>query len=175
MSLTISVEGDVRAILADLERVEKRHVRLATLRALNRTLAWVRTRAKREIAAQVGVPVTLANRRLYQRKATPAIQSVMIGLVLRPIPAVFLPHHQTRTGVKAGRHSFRSAFIASDPDGREMIFRRLSTKAHPIDAVKIPVAATGQAILESLTRDKARARFKELFEKDLAWRLSRGA
>jgi len=68
-----------------------------------------------------------------------------------------------------------SAFIASDPDGREMIFKRLGSTAHPIDAVKIPVAQAGQAVLERYTRDKARARFKELFERDLAWRLSRGA
>lgn len=175
MSLTVRIDGDMDAILKDLEQVQKRHVPLATVRALNRTLAWMRTRAKREIAAEVGVPVALANRWMRQRKGTLSNRAIMVGLLLRPIPAVRLPHRQTRTGVRAGKHAFEGAFIASDPDGREMVFKRLTRKAHPIDAVKIPVAQAGQTILERYTRDKARARFAELFEKDLAWRLSRGA
>jgi len=92
MSLTINIEGDMRAILADLERVQNRHVPLATVRALNRTLAWMRTKAKREIASEVGVPIALANRWMRQRKGTLSNRAIMVGLLLRPIPAVRLPH-----------------------------------------------------------------------------------
>ena len=186
MALKIDVRGDVKAILRDLNAIQRRHVPRATVRALNRTMSWVRTQAKRKLAAHLQIQAGVASKQMRITKAKLGYRSALLSLNTRPISAIRLKARETATGVRAGRHAFPGAFIATGVGGHRHVFKRTGERrvmkagrrqgkvAEVIDAVKIPVEPMGTALVGTIVTERSGARFVQEFQRDLAYRLRRG-
>lgn len=90
----------------------------ASRRAINKTLSWVRTHGRRALAHTAGIPVKALNARgrvsVVRAGRNQLGGEVWFGYL--PIAAAFVGKvRQTRTGARAGRHSFPGAFVAEMP------------------------------------------------------------
>jgi len=168
--LTINVKGDMRRILRHADAVQRRHVPAATVRALNRTMSWVRTQAKREGAAALKVPVGHVNRRMRSYKASKKNRSALLTFITGGISAATLKPRQTKKGVTAGRHRFAGAFVAKGIAGKTVVFKRKAPSPYPLEGKKID---TGPAVrrITNVVRDSSRDRFNFEFERDLKARI----
>ena len=114
----------------------------AIVRALNRTIASVRTLVIREIADDTGLANKDIRPSIGVTNATfsrPAARLVVTG---RRIPLIAFDARQTLRGVtyigRRGRGEIRGAFIATMASGHRGVFKRRGVARLPIDELKGP-------------------------------------
>lgn len=170
----VNVQGDMNKILSHAKRLHYYDAYLANVTALNRTVRWLRTQAKRRVAAAAQVPVGPVNRRLVITKArrsrTGREPAAWLGMLQRPVPVIQLGARETRSGVTAGRHRYDGAFKGQGHGGYIQVFRRLGPRAHPIDAVKIDLAPH-RPLVDGLVMRESGGRWRLEFHRALAARL----
>lgn len=142
---SIGLEGVIAAFQADAEQI-----RAASRRAVNKTLKWVWTRARRDIAAHVGVAQKLLANRFHVKEARALSGGAVSGSAwigvnpIRVTAEAFGKLTQTKTGARAGKHTFPGAFVFLTPKkDKPGIYRRRGKKRTPIDMVKIEVEDDG--------------------------------
>lgn len=97
----------------------------AEIRALNKTARWVKTQVVRETsqAAKIAGKIVRDRIRILRASKRRAFAKVWYGL--NPIPARLLGNvRQTKSGVRAGRHSFPGAFVTGFKSGRTGVYQR---------------------------------------------------
>lgn len=84
-AINVSVEGSMRTIIEDLERIHRQHVPDATVRALNRTAKHVQSLVKKELSAQLKIPQKVAATRLPIARASRRRLDAVLYLKHRPM------------------------------------------------------------------------------------------
>ena len=136
-------------------------LRAASKRAVNKTLKWIWTRARRDIAGHVGVAQKLLINRFQVRDARILASGVASGSAwigvnpLRVTRELFGPLTKTPTGARAGRHQFPGAFVFLTPKkDKPGIYKRRGKKRTPIDLVKIEVDSDEtRALIDRIAND----------------------
>jgi|GEM_PF-1286696 len=188
---TLNVKADYKAMLRDMDNVQRRIAPAAAAAALNKTGATARTSATRTLAREKKVsPQRLVRDRLTLRKAHRNALTVTIALTKLTIPLIELGEpRQTRSGVRVKRHDVPGGFVATSPSGHRGVFRRTGAQKRltrqgryagtgilrePIAENRIflqPLA--GEIILRELTGPKGRQSWSANLTRELKWRLEK--
>lgn len=177
MTVSIRISGDLKKITKHATELERRHIPAATVRGINRTLSWIRTRAKREGATLLRVPVGTVNKRMKMHKASRRNPSAILRFLVGGINAARITPagpRQTAAGVRSGKHSFPGAFAAHGIGDQLAVFRRQGPHPYPLKGMKIDTGPAVARLTQIVTRE-SRARFALEFQKDLRGRLRRGS
>jgi hypothetical protein len=136
---TVGLEDVIAEFQAEADQVQA-----ACRRAVNRTLKWIWTRARRDISARVGVAQKMLMKRFQITPAKTMASGVVGGsawIGLNPIRVtqkLFGTLTKTPTGARAGRLNFPGAFVFLTPKkGEPGIYKRRGKARTPIDLVSI--------------------------------------
>ncbi|MCA9674438.1 MAG: phage tail protein [Myxococcales bacterium] len=166
--LRISVKGEVRAVLADLEQLGRAggNIHRATASALLRAGTTVVSRSSREIAKASGLPARLVRGR-FGRIRNAGFRRLVARWRVRLSPApvrVLGAVRQTRRGVTVGRRSYPGAFIARNKHGHDAVFRRQGPPRLPLDEIAEPLVAADETIRRHM-RTTGPERFRIEFQR----------
>lgn len=172
-------------ILADAFGATMKQMEAAEVRALNKTVNWVRSKAVRSVAKEMKVAAKLVRQRIAAFKATRRKRYGKVWAGLKPIAAHRLGKvKQTRRGVRAGRHSFTGAFAANTGRGKQAVFQRTGEPKRkmrtgryagkmrePIELVELELDQ--QKVTDALEElfGSAQQRFFEVFKQELKYQV----
>lgn len=172
----LSVKGDVKAVLRDLDTVRRRIVPAAAAPALNKAATSVRVRAARGIASRNDIrPARLIRERLRVFKATRMFLVSTIRARLHPVKVIELSGQPRKTGqgLRKGRSLFRGAFLAYANNRKFGVYKRLTKKRFPIRELKIPLLPEADTVIKQLIRTVGAATWKKEFARQLKRKLAR--
>ena len=132
---------EIRRVLAGYQRGADR----VLLRTLNRVMPSVKTRAARELAADLGIPVSAATQALVIRRAVAGNLVADLKADTKRIPLIKFQARQTRAGVtykigKTPRRLLPRAFINVGPKVGRTVLKR----ARATDQFNVKVKETGR-------------------------------
>lgn len=142
----------------------------AAARAINRSITTLNAQASREIAKDVGLPVTQVKKSLRIIRARFESLVGSVEVTGRRIPIIAFAARQTRRGVTyrgrgGGRKVIPGSFIATMRSGHEGVFRRRSKRRLPIIELlgpSLPKVAANAAIVATIRRIADEAMRKNL-------------
>lgn len=144
-----NVQRTLNATNAQVER--------AGTRAMNKTLRWIGSQAKHQIAQQHDIPLKSLKGRVRLAKAKPGKARAIAWFGVSDMRAIFAGAKQNARGVHARGHFFQSAFIAT-PYGHLNVFKRKGRERFPIIVQKIPLDKAESILSEITTRVPDRLR-----------------
>ncbi|MDR3411599.1 MAG: phage tail protein [Formivibrio sp.] len=132
--ITVDVRGSMDSIIADLSRKQRDVVEPATVRALNKVAAQVKTNASRQMRdAGYNLKVSDIKRALTVSRASSGNLRASVVASGRPIPLIQYGARQVSSGVSVdvlnGRKVIANAFIATMPSGHKGVYVRVG-KTH---------------------------------------------
>jgi hypothetical protein len=178
MVARFEVKGDIKAVLRDLDVVDKKVQKRATSMSINRVATKVKSAGIKQIASATNVPQKLIRRmfdntgtqtrkdRVTIRKARPKWPSAFIYFRTRSIPAILLNARQTKTGVRTRRKVYPGAFINNAMGGGKQVFKRRGKARYPIDAQKVDIKKRGEVIFFGLVK-KSGPDFRKEFDRNM--------
>lgn len=171
-TLHVKVDDSRLAIIAaELEAIPEQ-VEKAMRSAINRTVKWMQTRARRALMDELNIPSKVIRARL--RYALYNIESgrgrVWFGL--DPVSVMRLSPRQTKTGVTARGEQYQHAFIARGRNGNKHVFIRTGKGRKPLEAVYKDLA-TGTDVFENHVFEGWDAFLYQRFEHELQWQKSK--
>jgi hypothetical protein len=177
MTIRIDVKAEVEAAQKNLDDLQKRQVRRAAARALNRTGQQVRTRAVRDTAKTMGLTGKRVREAITLFKANPNALYAEVKAKGQPISLKEFKARQTRKGVTAKvmgeRKLYRHRFIVQSLGGH--VFEREGKKRFPIRKLwgpSVPAVFLMDNINKAL-RDHAAERWRINFDRELNFYLNR--
>lgn len=163
----LTINNDINQTIKDINAT-KQQVRLAAVRALNKTALWLKLQAAKEISEEKQIKLTVIRKKLRIVKARAGSLEVLIKANLYAVKAHLLGNmKQTRTGTKVGKHQFIGAFIATMPTGHRGIFNRKGRTALPIQEVKLPLEPEASKIIEELVIHEVEEVFEKFLRREL--------
>ncbi|WP_395461304.1 MULTISPECIES: phage tail protein [unclassified Wolbachia] len=154
-------------IISNIDRKEQK-VKLAAIKALNRTALWLKAQAAKEISEEKKIKLSLIRKRLRIFKAKTSRLEVLIRANLYDIRASAIGKIQkTRRGSKVGKHEFIGGFAAVMPKGNSGMFKREGRAALPIQEVKLPLEPEGSRIIKDLVNYESEREFEKYFKHEL--------
>lgn len=150
----------------------EKQLKLALVRALNKTARWMRAQLTRDTAHALKVKVKDINAglSLLRAKSNQPESGVTLKKSAGVIKASTLGvTSQTSRGVRTGKHFWPHAFIATMPGGHQGVFRRTSKSSLPIREVQLVVTAHMANIMEKLSEGPALRQFEIIFERELRY------
>lgn len=183
MSMRLDIDTSRVAMLADAFGANMKQMQAAELRALNKTMKWVRTRAVRAVSKEAKVAAKVVRQRIRAFKATKRNRIGRVWAGLAPISASRLgkARQLKRGGMRVGRYTFKGAFPGKDGKG---IFRRTGESKRrmkrgryagqmrePIEAVKLDIDTS--ALRDRVTElfNEAQKRFFVVFRQELKYQV----
>ncbi|WP_353282902.1 phage tail protein [Wolbachia endosymbiont (group A) of Pogonocherus hispidulus] len=164
MSVHIEVE------VIESVNAKRRKVELATVKALNKTVLWLKAQAAKEISEEKKIKLTLMRRRLRIFKAKTSRLEVLIRANLYDIRASTIGKIQkTRRGSKVGKHEFIGGFAAVMPKGNSGIFKREGRTALPIKEIKLLLEPEASRIIGNLVNYEVEKVFEKFFHRELSY------
>lgn len=136
--MQIKITSDIHKVLAQLQRVQKEGIPVATQRALNRTAEQARTEASREISREWGFKVREAKDAIRLKRAT---RTHLVAVLeptgnRKPLYKQATSAKQTKQGViaKIGGKArlYKHAYLAKMPSGHTGIFRTKGGRRGPV-------------------------------------------
>ncbi|WP_375316780.1 MULTISPECIES: phage tail protein [unclassified Wolbachia] len=156
-------------IISNIDGKEQK-VKLAAIKALNRTALWLKAKAAKEISEEKKVKLSLIRKRLRIFKAKTSRLEVLIRANLYDIRASAIGKIQkTRRGSKVGKHEFIGGFAAVMPKGNSGIFKREGRASLPIKEVKLPLEPEASRIIGNLVNYEVEKVFTKFFERELSY------
>ncbi len=163
----IKVSNNINEIISNIDRKEQK-VKLAAIKALNRTALWLKAQAAKEISEE---KKSLIRKRLRIFKAKTSRLEVLIRANLYDIRASTIGKIQkTRRGSKVGKHEFIGGFAAVMPKGNSGIFKREGRTALPIKEVKLSLKPEASRIIGNLVNYEVEEVFTKFFERQLSYK-----
>ncbi|WP_341823078.1 phage tail protein [Wolbachia endosymbiont (group A) of Clivina fossor] len=163
----IKISNNINEIISNIERKEQK-IKLAAIKALNRTALWLKAQAAKEISEEKKIKLSLIRKRLRIFKAKTSRLEVLIRANLYDIRASTIGKIQkTRRGSKVGKHEFIGGFAAVMPKGNSGIFKREGRAALPIKEVKLPLEPEGSRIIKDLVDYESERVFEKYFKHEL--------
>ncbi|MDY7537668.1 phage tail protein [Undibacterium sp. RTI2.1] len=129
MAIKIDVKSNIDSVLRDMQRVEADVRQKATVRALNKVIAQVKTDVSRQIRdAGYNLKVSDIKKGLATFNATSGNLTARCVASGRPIPLIRYSARETSKGVSVsvlnGRKVISGAFIATMPSGHKGVYTR---------------------------------------------------
>ena len=156
-----SVQRMLNATNAQIER--------AGTRAMNKTLKWIGSNARHEIAQKHDIPLKSLKGRVRLSNAKPGKARAIAWFGIGDMRAIFAGARQNARGVQARSHFFQSAFIAT-PYGHLNVFKRKGKERFPIIVQKIPLEHA-EGILERVAQH-APDRLRSIYVQELNYELN---
>ncbi|WP_410530040.1 phage tail protein [Wolbachia endosymbiont (group A) of Cydia amplana] len=154
-------------IVYNIDEKEQK-VKLAAIKALNRTALWLKSKAAKEISEEKKIKLSLIRKRLRIFKAKTSRLEVLIRANLYDIRASTIGKIQkTRRGSKVGKHEFIGGFAAVMPKGNSGMFKREGRAALPIKEVKLSLKPEASRIIGNLVNYEVEEVFEKFFERDI--------
>ncbi len=160
----IKTSNNINEIISNIDGKEQK-VKLAAIKALNRTALWLKAQAAKEISEE---KKSLIRKRLRIFKAKTSRLEVLIRANLYDIRASAIGKIQkTRRGSKVGKYEFIGGFAAVMPKGNSGMFKREGRAALPIKEVKLPLEPEGSRIIKDLVNYESERVFEKYFKHEL--------
>ncbi len=157
------ISNNINEIISNIERKEQK-VKLAAIKALNRTALWLKAKAAKEISEEKKIKLSLIRKRLRIFKAKTSRLDVLIRANLYDIRASAIGKIQkTRRGSKVGKYEFIGGFAAVMPKGNSGMFKREGRAALPIKEVKLPLEPEASRIIGNLVNYEVEKVFEKYF------------
>ncbi len=164
----IKISNNINEIVYNIDEKEQK-VKLAAIKALNKTALWLKAQAAKEISEEKKIKLTIMRRRLRIFKAKTSRLDVLIRANLYDIRASTIGKIQKiRRGSKVGKHEFIGGFAAVMPKGNSGIFKREGRAALPIKEVKLPLEPEASRIIGNLVNYEVEKVFKKFFHRELS-------
>ncbi|MFP3016234.1 MAG: phage tail protein [Wolbachia sp.] len=165
--MRINTGSIIQSIDAERKKVEK-----ATVRALNKTAIWLKSKAAKEISEEKKIKLTVMRKRLRIFKAKTSRLEVLIRASLYDVRASSIGiMRETKRGTKTGNHEFIGAFTATMPRGYKGAFKREGKTALPIKEVKLPLEPEASRIIGNLVNYEVEKVFTKFFKRELSCRV----
>nr|WP_265028058.1 phage tail protein [Wolbachia endosymbiont (group A) of Calamotropha paludella] len=162
------MSNNINEIVYNIDEKEQK-VKLAAIKALNKTALWLKAQAAKEISEEKKIKLTIMRRRLRIFKAKTSRLDVLIRANLYDIRASTIGKIQKiRRGSKVGKHEFIGGFAAVMPKGNSGIFKREGRAALPIKEVKLPLEPEASRIIGNLVNYEVEKVFKKFFHRELS-------
>lgn len=166
MRLDVDVTGNIDQLARQLGATES-HVRKASMRALNKTALWLRSKSVKALSEASAVQQKHIRKRFQIVRARVRHLKAYVTANTREIKAAHLgTMRQTGSGVRVGKHRFDGAFIAKMPSGHRGAYKRKTAARFPIKEMGVPL--NGKQITD-IAETKTAARFIQLFTHELKW------
>lgn len=110
MTETLKIEIDINQVMKLAHGLSPTAMQNAWRRTLRKTGNWIKSQAARAVSKEMQIPKKVLVRRIYFFLRSRDTGKVWLGLNALEADRLGAPK-QTRTGVKVGRHSFKSAWI----------------------------------------------------------------
>lgn len=174
-------------ILADAFGANMKQMQAAELRALNKTMSWLRTRTVRTVSKEMQIAAKVVRQRVRAFKASRRRRIGKVWAGLQPIAAHRLGSvKQLRKGVRAGRHVFDGAFALYSKRGSVAVFQRTgepkrvtqrgryagtNIKREPIERVELELDK--QKVRDAIDElfSSAQRRFLEVLKQELKYQV----
>ncbi len=165
----IKISNNINEIVYNIDEKEQK-VKLAAIKALNRTALWLKAQAAKEISEEKKIKLSLIRKRLRIFKAKTSRLEVLIRANLYDIRAWTIGKIQkTRRGSKVGKHEFIGGFAAVMPKGNSGMFKREGRAALPIKEVKLSLEPEASRIIGNLVNYEVEKVFTKFFERELSY------
>ncbi len=196
--ITIDFDNaNLEALAAGLNGT-KEQIEAARGRALKKTAAHIRTLVKREVAKKERMPQKALGNRFFISRVAKGVDEVSVWIGTQNVsPFAIGQPMQTATGVRAGRRTYRGAFLGTIYTSREKVWIRLRSdhydpelyptkKQHhagyrgnlsasqfnrfPVVKAAIPIESTVKSVVES--NDEAiSTEFLKKFKQELTYEI----
>ncbi|WP_264706149.1 phage tail protein [Wolbachia endosymbiont (group A) of Ancistrocerus nigricornis] len=164
----IKISNNINEIVYNIDEKEQK-VKLAAIKALNRTALWLKAQAAKEISEEKKIKLSLIRKRLRIFKVKTSRLEVLIRANLYEIRASTIGKIQkTRRGSKVGKHEFIGGFAAVMPKGNSGMFKREGRVALPIKEVKLPLEPEASRIIGNLVNYEVEKVFEKFFHRELS-------
>lgn len=176
-SFDVDVRGDISAHIRGLNALQREVIPVATVTSLNKTATTVRSKARRETAIKMGVQQKEIAKAFYINKATLVSRQAKITAKPWKVSLLKFKARQMLSGVAHTAvgvdNPLAHAFIATMPNGKPGVFKRLTKKRLPIAKQygTTPAQAFGSAAIFAYNKDLSVKRFNEVFPKEMRYRL----
>jgi len=183
MNFDIDTAGVIR--LADAFGANIKQMRRAETRALNKSIKWGVGKIAREVGKEVKIPAKLIKQRVRGFKATRRKARARIYAGLNAIKAKRLGKvRQLKKGVRAGRHTFKGAFVTATSNAHTGIFERTgekkrtmksgsyagkNVKREPIREVELDINTQSVTAIIDKWFGRIQERFFEIFKRELKY------
>lgn len=165
----IKTSNNIDKVTSNIGRQEQK-IKLAVIKALNKTALWLKSQAAREISREKKIKLTIMRKRLRIFKASRL--HVLITANLYDIRAASIGKmKQTRKGAKVGKHLFIGGFAAVMPRGNRGVFKRKGRTSLPIEEVKLPLEPEGSRIIKNLVNYEVEKIFEKYFRYELSLKI----
>lgn len=162
------ISNNINEIISNIDGKEQK-VKLAAIKALNRTALWLKAKAAKEISEEKKIKLSLIRKRLRIFKAKTSRLEVLIRANLYDIRASTIGKIQkTRRGSKVGKHEFIGGFAAVMPKGNSGMFKREGRAALPIKEVKLSLKPEASRIIGNLINYEVEKVFEKFFHRELS-------
>jgi hypothetical protein len=147
----------------------------ASVRSVNKTLAWVKSQGGRLLAREADIPLKTLRGRLRLGRASAGSPRGSAWFGLRPIKAVYAgAPMQSLSGTKVRGHFYPGAFVARMPSGHLGIFKRRGLARLPIEEQVIRLSQA-ETVLNGVAQ-QAPERLRTIYAQELHYELNvRGA
>ncbi|MBV0900043.1 MAG: phage tail protein [Wolbachia endosymbiont of Fragariocoptes setiger] len=163
----IKTSNNIDEVISYIGR-QKQKIKLAVIKALNKTALWLKSQAAKEISEEKRIKLNLIRKRLRIFKAKTRRLDVLIRANLYDIRASAIGKIQkTRKGTKAGKHQFMGAFMATMPRGYRGVFKREGKTSLPIEEIKLPLKPEGSRIMKDLVNYEVEKVFEKFLQREL--------
>lgn len=133
--------------IAGLVELSEKRAKQVIARAINDTMKSIRHQMLQVASGMTDVMYKILRERTHLIKANVKNLEGDHSMIILSIPAILLGARQNASGVKAGKHFFRSAFIAKANKGpfKFRVYRRKYKRynpehpGYPIEDVRIPI------------------------------------
>lgn len=178
-----SLERQVFKLTQRLKKIAEQDVAQAASSALNKSAKRVETRIVSGVAKAENIPNKHIRKRVYIRKSSLRTQKAIVKLYRGDVPVISLLSKgviankmgtgTSRTGVTARGRKFPGAFIQTPGSGSPQVFRRQSAARYPLEAIKIPISKTINAIALPIAQRVMANDYQEIYRQELNYRLQK--
>jgi len=158
--------------------IDQKAVKRAEVRAINKTIRWLKAQMARHISKDVGVAQKHIKRRLYASLANAQKSKAVFWMGVGGINPMKLglTGRKLRSGYKVGRFTFKDgfrAFYKNRWDGKDgMIFKRLGGDRLPISNMDINVRQAAESALNRLF-NRAEAELLKKMKQELTFEMKK--
>lgn len=200
--MTDSLDRDIKKLARKLSDISKSAIPKADAAALKKTAARIKTRVVKDVARETQIQQKHIRKRVYSRvKITKDFRQGTITAYRRDIPAISLGvatslvksvkgqrlisqsgrdrkgrftkrEFAGNTSIKVGKNTYQNAFI-NQTRGSWQIMRRLTSKAYPIEIIKVKIAPAVDRCLPGYSREMMKGKYPDLLKHELEWRLKK--
>lgn len=172
-SIKLDIDKQLKIIKERYEELP-RALEKASMRALTKTVTWLKGRASKEISQKTRIQLKVIRNRMIILKDFKRVLRRELRINRLGVPAIKAGRaFQTKTGVQVGKHFFKSAFIATMKNKHKGVFQRVDKERLPIEEKRIMIDRDAYEILENLLENEIPKQFEKYFDHEFEYIMSK--